>query len=176
MSKRLKALIVKELQDEFRGLDRCVIMGLSGIPAGAADHIRTHLESRNIRLRVVKNTLAGVALKELGLAGMEEYLKGPSALVTGGSDIVDLAKTAAELAKSRDGVVVKGGFGEGKVLSSQEIAALSKLPAREEMLATLAGAMSATMGNFAGVLGAVQRKFLYALKALEGQKAGAAAA
>jgi large subunit ribosomal protein L10 len=175
MSKRLKALIVKELQDDFRGLDRCVIVGLSGIPAGAAHQIRTQLESKNIRLRVVKNTLAAVALKELGITGVEAYLEGPSAVVTGGSDIVDLAKTADELAKSRDGVVVKGGFGEGKVLSSQEIAALSKLPSREEMLAKLAYAMSSTMGNFAGVLGAVQRKFLYALTALKDKEPAAAA-
>ena len=50
MSKRLKALIAKELENDFRGLDRCVILGLAGIPAVAADHIRAELASENARL------------------------------------------------------------------------------------------------------------------------------
>lgn len=176
MSKRLKALIVKELSDDFRGLDRCVIVSLTGVPAGDADRMRASLEAKNIRLLVVKNTLAAVALKEVGISGVDTYLKGPSAVVTGGSDIVDLAKIATELTKAKKGVItVKGGFGEGKVLTPQEVEALSKLPSREEMLAKLAYAMSSTMGNFAGVLGALQRNFLYAMTALKDKQNPAAA-
>lgn len=174
MSKRVKALIVKELQDEFQGLDRCIIVGLSGVTAGAADAMRTSLESKNVRLKVVKNSLAAIALKEVGLAGIEAYLDGPSALVSGGTDIVDLAKTADGMAKGEDGVTVKGGFGEGKVLSAEEIDVLSKIPGREELLGQLAYAMSAKMSGFASVLGAVQRNFLYAMSALKDKSSEAA--
>ncbi len=170
MSKRLKALIAKELLSEFSGLDKCVIMGLSGIPAVSADRIRADLRSRNMRLQVVKNTLASVALKEVGISGVEEYLEGPSALMTGGGDIVELVKAATELVKIEKGFEVKGGFGEGKVLSPQEVAMLSKIPGRRELLGSFAYAMSAAMGNFAGVLGAVQREFVYALTALKDKK------
>ena len=167
MSKRLKALVVKELENDFRGLDRCVIMSLTGIPATEADRMRAKLASKNVRLQMVKNSLAAVAFKEVGLGGIEALLAGPSAIVTGGMDIVDLAKTAGELTKARGGVVVKGGYGEGKVLSPKDIDALSKVPGREELLSMLAGALAGTMRNFAGALGAVQRNFLYALDGLK---------
>jgi len=174
MSKRLKALIVSELESEFRGLDRCVIVGLTGVPATAADRIRAELESKNVRLKIVKNTMASVAFKQLGYEGLRQFLTGPSAIVTGGADIVDLAKTAGALAKGGAHAVVKGGFGEGKVLSPEDIDALSKVPGRQELLSMLAGAIQAAMGNFAGVLGAVQRDFLYALGALRDKSQAAA--
>lgn len=174
MSKRLKALIVKELSNEFSGVDRCVIVGMTGIPALAADQIRTDLESKNVRLRVVKNTLAAVALAEVGMKGVDRFFEGASALVTGGSDIVDLAKIADALAQKSGGIVVRGGYGEGKVLSPEEVQALSKMPSREQMLGQLAYALGGTMSNFAGVLGAVQRNFLYALTALKDKGTAAA--
>jgi len=172
MSKKLKALIVKELEKDFQGLDRCVIVGLTGIPAVEADKMRRQLASKKVRLQVVKNSLAGVALQEVGLAGMKELLAGPTAIVMGGTDIVELAKTAEELTKAGGGVQVKGGYGEGKVLLPKDIEALSRMPGREEMLAMLAGAMSGALRNFAGMLGGVQRNFLYALDGL-GKKAAA---
>ncbi len=174
MSKRLKALVVKQLSDEYQGLDRCVIVALTGVPALAADAIRSELESKNARLRIVKNTLAAVALEEIGIAGMRAYLDGPSALVTGGGDIVDLAKIADGLTKKSGGVTVKGGYGEGRVLSAEEIDALSRMPSKEQMLGQLAYALSATMANFASVLGAVQRDFLYAMTALKDKSPAAA--
>ena len=167
MSKRIKALIAEELARDFQGLDSCVIMGLTGIPAVKADEIRADLKGKNVRLTVVKNTLASIALKEAGVEGVGQYLDGPSAIVTGADDIVSLVKAAMALADDVDGFEVRGGYGEGRLLSAVEIDALSKIPGRHELLGTLAYAMSSTMGNFAGVLSAVQRKFVYALNALK---------
>ncbi|MCD6404899.1 MAG: 50S ribosomal protein L10 [Planctomycetes bacterium] len=171
MSKRLKVLIAKELESDFRGLDRCVILGLTGIPAVAADHIRAELASKNARLQVVKNTLAAIALKEAGLVGVDEYIDGPSAVVTGGDGLLELVKAAAEIAKVQEGFELKGGWGEGKVLSPADVRELSNIPGRPQLLASLASAMESKMVSFAGALGAVQRKFLYALGALESRKA-----
>lgn len=171
MSKRLKILIARELEDGFRGLDTCVIMGLTGVSAVRADRIRAQLQSRNLRLRVVKNALASIAFKETGLGGVEEYLDGPSAVMTGGGDIVELVKAATRLAREEKGLTVTGGFGEGKVLTPREVQDLSRIGGRRELLTSLVSAMSGAMGNFAGVLGAVQRKFLYALEALKDRKA-----
>ena len=165
MSKKLKALIVRELEKDFAGLDRCIIVSLTGLPATAADKMRRELASRNVRLRMVKNTLTAVALTEVGIKGVDRLLEGPSAIVTGGTDIVDLAKTAGQLSKAGGTIVVKGGYGEGKVLTPLDIEALSKIPGRQELLSMLAGALSGTMRNFAGALGAVQRNFVYALTA-----------
>jgi large subunit ribosomal protein L10 len=175
MSKKLKALVVKEFEKDFSGLDRCIFVAMTGLPAIAADKVRAELASKHVRLRIVKNTLAAVALREVGLKGIEAYLEGPTAIVMGGSDIVDLAKSAGVLKKAGGTITVKGGYGEGKVLTPSDIEALSKVPGRKELLSMLAGAMSGMLGNFAGMLGAVQRNFVYALTAAK-DKQGAATA
>lgn len=167
MSKRIKALIAKELANDFQGLDKCVIVGLTGIPAVKADEVRAGLKSRNMRLQVVKNSLAEVALKQAGIPGVAELFNGPGAVMTGGGDVVELVKAAWQLTKDAEGFSVLGGYGEGKVLSADEVEILSKIPGRRELLGSLVWAMSSSLSNFAGVLGAVQRKFAYALVALE---------
>ena len=55
---------------------------------------------------------------------------------------------------------------EGKLLSVDEITALSKIAPREELLARLAGGMAAPMQQFAALLNAVTSKFAYAIQAL----------
>ena len=55
---------------------------------------------------------------------------------------------------------------DGKLLTTDEIVALSKIAPREELLAKLAGGMAAPMQQMAGLLKAVPQKFAYALSAL----------
>lgn len=167
MSKRIKTLIARELANDFQGLDKCVIVGLTGIPAVKAGEVRAELKSRNMRLQVVKNTLAEVALEQAGIKGVAELFDGPSAVMTGGDDVVDLVKAAWQLTRDEEGFSVLGGYGDGKVLSAGEVETLSKIPGRRELLGSFAYAMSSSLSNFAGVLSAVQRKFAYALVALK---------
>ena len=170
MSKRLNTLIAGELEKDFTGLDQCVIVGLTRVPAVSAVGIRADLRAKDVRLRVVKNSLVLVAFKEAGLSDVNEYIDGPVAVMTGGSDVVVLAKAAAELAKQEEGITLRGGYGEGRALSPEDLVVLSRIPGRKELLGSLAGAMSSILGNFAGALGAVQRKFVWALNALKEQR------
>jgi len=170
MSKRLKALIARELEEDFKGLDKCVIVGLTGIPAVEADRLRADLDSRDMRLQVVKNSLASIALRKTDMAGLERFLDGPSALLTGGSDVVELVKAATDVSRKEEGFWVRGAFGEGRLLSPEEVEQLSKIPGREELYARFAGALVSKLSGFAGVVSAVQRNFVYALSALKSQR------
>ena len=62
--------------------------------------------------------------------------------------------------------MIKGGLLEGRVLTTDEITALSKIAPREELLARLAGGMAAPMQQFAALLAALPQKLAYALSAL----------
>ncbi len=59
----------------------------------------------------------------------------------------------------------------GKYMDADGIVALSKLPSREVLVAKLLSVLVATPTNMVQVLAAVPRKLLYALKAVEEQKA-----
>jgi large subunit ribosomal protein L10 len=128
--------------------------------------------------KIYKNTLVRLAAKELDLE-IEDLLVGPTALAfvtekADGSngDAAALAKALKEFAKNHDAMVIKGGLLDGELLSSEQIAALAKLPTREVLLAQLAGAMAAPMQQFAGLLNALPQNLAYALKALIEQGGG----
>ena len=81
-------------------------------------------------------------------------------------DPVTVAKALTEFGKSNDNLVIKGGLLEGRLLSTDEVTALSKIAPREELLARLAGGMAAPMQQLAGLLNALPQKFAFALAAL----------
>jgi ribosomal protein L10 len=88
---------------------------------------------------VVQNRICRRALAETGLAPLGQLLHGPSTVVWGGSNIVDLAKALTAEDKAVVKMEIRGGVTSGQVLSKEDIEALSKLPSREELLGMAIG-------------------------------------
>ena len=53
MAKELKRLVVEELTEQFRGIDRCVVVNLTGLSARTAHEVRADLQKQGITLSVV---------------------------------------------------------------------------------------------------------------------------
>jgi len=94
---------------------------------------------------VVKNTISRLAAKDAGVEGLDEMLKGPSALAFVEGDPVETAKGLKTFAKDNPTLVIKGAYMDGKVMSAKEIMRLADLESREVLLAKLAGAMNASL-------------------------------
>ena len=140
---------------EYRGLNVKQLAGVRNAlrPTGA-EHV------------VYKNTLARIAVREVGLDGLEEILVGPTALTFVTGDVAGAAKALRESSRTNPSLVVKGGVLGGVALSADDVNALADLPSREELLAQIAGAFQAPLVKTAGLLSALPRKFAYGLQAL----------
>jgi len=163
MSKRIKGLIERELKSDFDGISEMVVVSLRGINGNDNNELRGELSTKNIKLKVVKNSLAIRAFKQVGVEGMESILDGPSAIVYGGDNIVDIAKLLADWDKKLDNLEIKGGYVEGEVLDAAAAKALSKMLTRSEQQgfvvqlaqspgSKLAGAIGSAAGNIAGCI------------------------
>jgi large subunit ribosomal protein L10 len=119
---------------------------------------------------VVKNTLSRLAAKAAGVEGLDEMLKGPSAIAFIEGDAVESAKGLKNFAKDNPALVIKGAYMDGKVLSPKEILRLADLESREVILAKLAGAMNASLSQAVYLLAAPLAKTARALGALQSQK------
>jgi len=73
-------------------------------------------------------------------------------------DAVAAAKVTHEFAKSNDKLVIRAGNYAGKALDKAGVAALASIPAREVLLAQLAGMMKAPVAGFARGLAALAAK------------------
>jgi len=146
MARSDKAATVAELTNEFRTSSAAVLTEYRGLTVAQLKVLRRSLGTTTT-YAVVKNTLTRIAARDAGVVGFESLLAGPSAIAFVKGDPVEAAKGLRDFSKTNPNLVIKGGYLDGKVLTSADIAKLADLEPREVLLAKLAGAMKASMSQ-----------------------------
>jgi large subunit ribosomal protein L10 len=141
MSKLVKELVTDQLKRELDGVQDLLLVNVVGLTANHTSALRKALREKNIKLRVVKNSLARRATEGTQLAAAFEGSAGTLAMVWGASDIVALAKEVVRLAAIKEYAAfeARGGVMGGARLAGEEVKAVSKWPTREEQLSLLVG-------------------------------------
>ena len=174
-TKAQKAAMLEEIKGKMSSSQVTVLADFTGISVAKVTDLRTRLRNAGSEMKVAKNTIAGIAAKEIGIEGLDQYLEGPTVFAFGIDDPVAPAKILSEFAKEvKQGVDIKAGVLEGKVIDAAGVKALADLPSREVLLAKVLGGMQAPMYGFASVLAANLRNLVYVLDQVRQQKEGQA--
>ncbi len=171
MARSDKVAAVDEIANRFRGASASVVTEYRGLKMTQLIALRRALGT-DTTYRVAKNTLVKRAAADAGIEGLESILVGPTAIAFVNGEPSEAAKAIRDFAKDNKGLVVKGGYMDGRALTVAEVASLADLESREVLLAKLAGAIAAPMVQLAGLLEALPRNFAYGLKALIDQQGG----
>ena len=154
MSKRIKEMLVTDLQQRIGDTTEILVVDSSRLDAISDNRFRLALREKDISGLTVKNSMALRALHSREITELDPILEGPSSLVYGGEDIVSLSKEIAgwvdELGS--DLIAIKGGVLEGTTLSKGDVEELSKSPSREELIGQIAGLLLAPGANLAAAL------------------------
>ena len=150
MAKTERQAAVEEITEQFRGSNAALLTEYRGLTVKQLKELRRSLGA-DTQYAVVKNTLTKRAAAEVGIAGLDELLAGPSAVAFVRGDPVEAAKGLRDFAKTNPLLVIKGGVMDGKPLSAAEVAKLADLESREVLLAKAAGAMKATLASAAAL-------------------------
>jgi len=161
-----KVAVVAEIVGKLRDAQAVFVSEYRGLSVGQLAEVRNALRSNDAEHVVYKNTLARLAVREVGVEGFEEFLSGPTALTFMKGDVAGAAKALRDSSKTFPALVVKGGVLGDSRLSESDVLALADLPSREELLARFAGALQAPLVKTAGLLQALPRNFAYGLNAL----------
>ncbi len=170
MVKAIRTLIVDELANKLGDLDLCLVVNFKGISSLEAIELRSDLRVNQLRMRVVKNNLAAIALKSKGKQEIAKLFDGPSAIWHGDTDPVTLAKKAVEWRAKNPKVVLRGGYLNGRLLTAAEVIALSRLPDRKTLLGMVVGTLAAPMSGFVGALNQIASKFVRVVQQVKEQK------
>ncbi len=172
MTNPVKVEAVKELHDVFSKAKSVVMANYQGIDAAGITALRTHMRSRSVDFRVVKNTLARRAAKDTTFEILDDDFKGPVSVVVSFDDAVAPAKALADFAKSDapKSPEIICGVVEGKKVSPAEVQALADLPSREELISQMLSVFQGPTTNFAGVFSSLLRKLVGTLEAIRGKK------
>ena len=172
MSKPIKDLITDQYRDLFEGVNGAVVVDIRGIESNTTNSLRTDLASKQIKVTVVKNTLAKRAFSGGELEDLGPFLKGASTLVyPSGEDasVVQAARELVDFAKNVPQFEFKGAVMDGISFGPDEIKKLSEYPTKEEAQAkvvqilltpaqNLVSAITAPGKNLAGILKTIQEK------------------
>lgn len=174
MEREEKATSIAELREKLGDARGAVLTDFRGLSVAELTELRTLLRRSAVEYKVVKNTLAKLAIKDTSLAGLAAYLEGPTGIAISTADPVAASKTVTTWAKGRQTFSVKGGIVEGRVVGPREIAELANLPPREVLLARLAGAVQAPLQGLVQVLSAPLQGLVRVLEQVRQRKEGAA--
>ncbi|MCL1909520.1 MAG: 50S ribosomal protein L10 [Kiritimatiellaeota bacterium] len=131
--------------------------------------LRAELATTKSKVKVVKNTYLAKAAEEKGWTIPDDVLAGPTALITGNGDPAEVAKSIVAFLKKFEKEeikpAVKGAQLDKTSLNAAQVDALSKLPSKDVMRATLLGTMLAPATSLVRVFAASITSVLYVLKA-----------
>lgn len=164
---------VVEIKNRFTGSGAVIMADYRGLTVKQMQLLRTDLRAVGCELKVYKNSLTEIAMRELALPNMDAYLAGPTAIVFTGEDPVAPAKALIAFAKLNKALEVKGGLVENQVVDAAGVKAIAALPSREELIARLLGTMLNPIIGFARVLNGPVEAFARTVSAVAEQKAAA---
>jgi large subunit ribosomal protein L10 len=170
LDRRTKEKVVAELHEKLKDTKLAVLAGNSGMNVEKMTALRNTLRKSGAELRVVKNTLLGIASKNTDFSGLEEYFKGPLAILLNRGDVVGPTKALVEFAKKNAELEIRVGMLNGKLLRKDQLIALAELPGREVLLGKLLSVMVGVQTSLVYVLSGVPRSFICVLDAYRAKK------
>lgn len=147
-----RQLMVRTYQEKLRDASCLLFTNFKGVTADGMRQIRAKLKETSSEMIVVKNSILKRALTESGMDFLIDLVEAETAVVYGIDDPLSVAKTLQELAKDFEGLKVRAGWIEGKILDEKGIKELASIPAQEVLYAKLVGLVKAPLSNLVFVL------------------------
>jgi large subunit ribosomal protein L10 len=166
-----KTAEIEQLRETFQNASAVFLADFTGLSVETLTRLRRKCRSEGLELKVVKNTLAAKACQALELASLEPHFQGPTAIVVSKSDPASPARVLVDFKKENERLGVKLGFVEGRVLTAAEVAALAKLPTRDQLIVQVMQLAQAPASNFVGVLQGILGKLVRTVEAVRVKKA-----
>ena len=172
MDRAQKERVVDELGQIFESSGVVVVAHYTGLTVAEMQDLRARARDAGGSVRVAKNRLAKIALEGKPCESMSDLLTGMTVL-TYSEDPVAAAKVAEDFAKENKKFEILGGAMGENALDRAGVEAVSKMPSREELIASIVGCIGAPASNIAGAIGAPASNIASILSTIE-EKAEAA--
>lgn len=145
------------LHEVFSNAESVVITEYLGLTVAEADELRNKVRDAGASLRVTKNRIARLAVKDTKFEGLADLFKGPVAMAYA-NDPIAACKACVEFAKNNEKLVIVGGALSDKALTLDEIKELAAIPSMDELRAKLIGLLQAPAAQLARVTKAYSEK------------------
>jgi len=156
ITRESKSAVIKDLKEKIENAQALFLTNVIGIEANDAVELRKKVREAKGGIVVTRNTLFGKAAEGTYAEELLKGLKGTNAVAFAFEDAPGVAKALYETSKELEAVTLGKGFLGTDLIDEKQVAALAKLPSRDEMLGTLLATFQAPVSAFARLVNAIK--------------------
>ncbi len=156
-SRSQKTNDLEQLKKDFGGTSNAFLVDFKGMTVAEDAQLREAVAKAKITYRVVKNTLARLAVEGTPLEPVRDQFVGTTAIATTADDPVSTAKVLTDFAKDHAKFVFKAGIVDGRVIDVADIEKLAKMPSKEELISKMMFVINSGAQRLATVTAGVAR-------------------
>lgn len=134
-----KKATVNEISAKLDESKTLLLVDYQGMTVHELNELRKNLKENGSDLKVYKNTLASIALKDKGVK-LDDYMTGPNAYIFS-KDIIEPIKIVSKVAKDNENLTIKAGYIDGEFASLETINEYASIPSYEGLLTMFAGGL-----------------------------------
>jgi len=174
MPAKIKYEQVEALRELLSKSKAMFIAEYRGMTVAQSTALRAKVRAAGGEMKVAKNTLLEVAMKEENMTALpEELITGPNVYTMAYDDPTAVAKVLRDFSKERTNkaFVIKGGILGKSVLNLSAVEALADMPPREIIVGQVVRTIAAPISGFLNVLNGPARGLMNVLNAIKDKKA-----
>ena len=156
MTRTRKEELVAQMTAEFKDAGAIIVCDYKGMTVEKLEVVRNLAKAEDIKVQVVKNKLAAIALQNAGCEAID--LKDTNIVIWGEAQVTPCKIADKAASDFKDTFSIKTGLILGEVASLETINAMAKLPTRDELLGMLLNVWNAPVQNFTIGLNALAAK------------------
>ena len=169
MDRAAKEKALGEIKESFANVASVVIVDYRGVTVPVVTRLRDDLRKNGCHYRVLKNSLVKIAVKGSKMEPMGQLMAGTTAVIWSNEIPQTPAKLALQWVKDEPKLKILGGYYEGSVLDVAGVDALSRMPGKNEIRASMLMTFMAAPQGFVAQLVAGPQNFAYLLDARKRQ-------
>ncbi len=177
MPAKIKYEQVSLLKDKLEKVSAVFVAEYRGMTVAQSTRLRALVRGVDAELKVAKNTLFSIAMKEAGMDALPESMTtGPNIYALCYGDPVEVAKVLKTYAadKTQKAFILKGGLLGHSVLNVAQVQALADLPTKEVLVGQVVRTIAAPLTGLVTVLSGTMRGLVTCLSQVKEQKEKAA--
>jgi len=173
--KEYKVKTVDNIKERLDGARAIVLVDYKGITVEEVNKLRGNFRKEKVDYFISKNTWIKIALNQMGITDLDDYLKGPTGVIVSKIDEVAPAKIMKKFMETDLEKKEIGGFKvgliSGDVYKANQLKQLAEMPSKEELMANVLRGINAPASGIVGVVSGVMSALVRAVDAVAKQKA-----
>jgi large subunit ribosomal protein L10 len=157
MNRTEKTNYISSLKKDLEANNAMMVYHYEGLNVNQLDELRTKMREAGALLKVTKNRITKLAIKDTNYSESEKLFSGPTGVALS-KDPITLAKILVKFQKSNEKLKIIGGIMDSKLLGPNEVAEIATLPTLDEARAKIVGILQAPQQKLLSILLAPGRK------------------